>query len=250
MKKAVFASDFDRTLYFYSRDPQITEEDIYAVRKFQRNGFLFGLNTGRSFKTVPPALNGAVEPDFYATCSGAYILDKDLKQIHKEVMDRDLFIELCREYRDSGVLIVHACDETWLNAPGFVTSRHFDYPEEIEGDVNGVSVRTDEAFELAEKVRKKYGDLVSVFPNRNVLDITVHGCSKGSSIAVLKEYYHADIIFAAGDDWNDIPQIRAADVGFAFTWSDEEIRKSAAYVVDSLKQALDIAERIASESAK
>ncbi len=249
MKKIVFASDFDRTLYFYSRDPQITDEDIYAVKKFQRDGYLFGLNTGRSFGTVPPALNGAVDPDFYATCSGAYILDKDMKQIRKKVMERDLFISICRDFKDAGVLIVHACDDTWINEEraGSV-SRYFDDPQKITGEVNGVSVRTAEPFELAEKVREKYGDLVSVYPNRNVLDITVHGCSKGSSISFLKDYYQADLIAAAGDDWNDIPQIKAADIGFAFTFSPEEVRNSADYIVENLKQALDITERISSEN--
>ena len=49
MKKKVFASDFDGTMYFYKApDPdKLPAANVEWIRRYQQAGHLFGLCTGR-----------------------------------------------------------------------------------------------------------------------------------------------------------------------------------------------------------
>ncbi len=81
MKKKVFASDFDGTLYFYKADVKLPPESVEKIKEYQAAGHLFGLCTGRQVGGLTPFIGGIVSPDFYITSSGANIVDRDLQPL-------------------------------------------------------------------------------------------------------------------------------------------------------------------------
>ncbi|MBR4132542.1 MAG: HAD family phosphatase, partial [Oscillospiraceae bacterium] len=88
MKKKVFASDFDGTLYFYKADVKLPPENVEKIREYQQAGHLFGLCTGRQVGGLTPFITGFVEPDFFITSSGANIVDRNYQPIRKLGVDR------------------------------------------------------------------------------------------------------------------------------------------------------------------
>ena len=71
-----FASDLDGTLCesdWETRTQTIDPVDIEAVRRYQQEGGLFGVCTGRAFVAAAEPLEGLLEPDFYIVTTGAQI---------------------------------------------------------------------------------------------------------------------------------------------------------------------------------
>ena len=86
----ILASDFDNTLFFrdFRNDGEgyIKKTDIEKIEDFQAKGNLFGLCTGRALFDVFFDAKDIISFDFYILASGAVILDKDYKTLHKAVI--------------------------------------------------------------------------------------------------------------------------------------------------------------------
>ena len=80
----IFASDFDNTLFYHQgENGYIRKEDIEKIEQFQAVGNLFGLCTGRALFDVFFDAKDIIDFDFYIHVSGALILDKNYKILHK-----------------------------------------------------------------------------------------------------------------------------------------------------------------------
>ena len=55
----------------------------------------------------------------------------------------------------------------------------------------------------------------------------MHGADKGSSVLRAKELVKAHTLVCAGDYENDIPMIRAADIGYAVGDAQENVKAAA-----------------------
>ena len=108
--------------------------------------------------------------------------------------------------------------------------------DEVEGDIYGLSMnaKTDE------NARKVCLDIEEHFPeltahqNKEFIDITEKGCSKGLGILKLEE------VAGIGDSYNDIPMLETVDHSFTFPTSPESLTSIVDDVVDSVEEALDI----------
>ena len=252
MKKKVFASDFDGTLYFYKAEDarKLPPENVEKIREYQAAGHLFGLCTGRQVGGLTPFITGFVDPDFYITSSGANIVDRDLKPIRKLGVDPRVAQELI----------------DWLNPKGFRLTldiegdicvfKEMDYPGKYyvikgvadapKGLIHQVSVHTeslDDAASYAKQINEKYGDYVNAFQNVIEIDIAPKGCSKGNGVNVLKEYmkeHWGDVVlYGIGDSINDLPLIEASDVSYTFPYAPKEVQARATKVVETIVDALE-----------
>ena len=70
----ILASDFDYTLYI--KDDDIMQKNVDAIRRFIKNGNLFGIVTGRNYSSIKVLLNQYDIPYHYLVCQdGAKIFD-------------------------------------------------------------------------------------------------------------------------------------------------------------------------------
>ena len=252
MKKKVFASDFDGTLYFYKApDPdKLPQANVEAVRRYQEAGHLFGLCTGRQVGGLTPFITGLVEPDFYITSSGANIVDRKLQPIYKRGVDRKIADAIVRQMNPRGYRLTldiegDICVFAKMDYPGFyyVISGVDDAPQ---GLIHQVSIHT-EALEEAEAVsaaiNREFGDSVEAFQNVIEVDIAPKGCSKGKGVERLREYYrekYGDItLFGIGDSINDLPLLRAADVSYTFPYAPKVVQDAADFVFPTIVDALE-----------
>ncbi len=252
MKKKVFASDFDGTLYFYkAADPdKLPQANVEKIREYQAAGHLFGLCTGRQVGGLTPFITGLVKPDFYITSSGANIVDRDLKPILKRGVDRDVADALVRELRPKGFRLTldiegDICVFNKMDYPGkyYVISGVDDAPE---GLIHQVSVHTEsleDAAAYAKSINERYGDKVQAFQNVIEIDIAPKGCSKGKGVEYLREYMREQwgdvVLYGIGDSVNDMPLIEASDVSYTFPYAPETLQKRADHVVATIVDALD-----------
>ena len=252
MKKKVFASDFDGTLYFYKAEPErkLPPENVEKIREYQAAGHLFGLCTGRQVGGLTPFITGFVKPDFYITSSGANIVDQNFQPILKRGVDKDVADAIVKEMLPKGYRLTldvegDICVFAKMDYPGkyYVISGVDDCPP---GLIHQVSVHTEsleEAAANAAMINKKFGDKVQAFQNVIEIDIAPKGCSKGKGVEFLRDYMKSKwgdiVLYGIGDSVNDLPLIEASDVSYTFPYAPEELQKRATKVVPTIVDALE-----------
>lgn len=248
--KKVFASDFDGTLYFYKAEIKLPPESVKKIKEYQAAGNLFGLCTGRQVGGLTPFITGYIAPDFFITSSGANILDKDLKEISRQGIDRQTASAIVKEMNPQRHKITldidgEICVFSHMDYPGkyYVISCVEDAPK---GLVHQVSIHTDrpeEAAVAAAHINRLYGDTVEAFQNVAEVDIAPGGCSKGKGIEILRDYLHRHFgectLYGIGDSINDLPLIEAVDVSYTFPYAPKELQEKATKVVENICEALD-----------
>ena len=244
-----FASDFDGTLCHSDWktgaehfDPAVLD----AVRRYQAAGGLFGICTGRPLPSVRESLKGILDLDFYIVTTGAQVLDKDLRPLLERTIERELAIELYERYTAfDEVITVVVSESGFLSvgrelSPGIRTVPSFD---QVTGKLFGISFEshTNEplAHQVSEDVNRRYAGRVEGFQNLGSVDVVAAGCSKGAGVQVVREALGVGCVAGAGDSYNDLPLLGAADVSYTFHSSPQEVRDAATCVVADLAEALE-----------
>ena len=234
----VLASDYDGTLLF-------KEGDLKKIKEFQKAGNLFGLCSGRPFKGIYEFCKPYIDFDFYILCTGALVLNKEREVIYKSTISKHLLHEFYDRYQKNYDIFIQANMQiyTFLKEDlGSMVRQVITSLDEVEGDIYGLSMnaKTDE------NARKVCLDIEEHFPeltahqNKEYIDITEKGCSKGLGILKLKELLHLEEVAGIGDSYNDIPMLETVDHSFTFPTSPESLTSIVDDVVDSVEEALDI----------
>ena len=248
--KKVFASDFDGTLYFYKAEVKLPPENVEMIRRYQAQGHLFGLCTGRQVGGLTPFITGLVEPDFYITSSGANIVDRNLQPIRKRGVDRGCADAIVRELLPKGYRLTldvegDICVFAKMDYPGkyYVISGVDDAPK---GLIHQVSVHTEsleDAAAVSASINARYGEFVEAFQNVIEVDIAPKGCSKGKGVEFLREYmreqYGEIKLYGIGDSINDLPLLDASDLSYTFPYAPSVVQQRATKVVDNICIALE-----------
>lgn len=242
-----FASDFDGTIYFVKNDQKMKTEDVEAIRAFQNKGNLFGVCTGRSLHGIVKAKGLEADFDFFILANGARILDKNLNEIHRKTIERDVLIKTYETMTDFGVgdIVIHANETVYTFGKGLPLQIHIESFDEIEGDnIFGISTFAgyDKAHELAEKINRDFEGKLIAYVNKSIVDVVSYGSSKGNAVKFIKDYLNIDEIAGIGDSFNDVPMFDAADVSFTFESSHEDVKEKADYIVETAADAIRIFE--------
>lgn len=250
MKKKVFASDFDGTIYFYLADVKLPPENVEKVKEYQEAGNLFGFCTGRQVGGLTPFIGGLIDPDFYITSTGANIVGGHGEDIYRRGIDRDIVDQICD-------MVDKTQHRISIDINGVINVfEEMDYPGEyhvitgmkdaMPGLVHQVGIHNEtveEATALAKEINEKFGDYVNAFRNVIEVDVAPKGCTKGKGVERLREFYkekYGDIkLYGIGDSINDIPLLEASDVSYTFPYAPKEVQDIATKVVDTIVDALE-----------
>ncbi|MDO4807572.1 MAG: HAD hydrolase family protein [Coriobacteriales bacterium] len=242
-----FASDFDGTL---CQSNWITREEYFdpavldAIKRYQEAGGLFGVCTGRPLLGVTQSVKGILDLDFYIVTTGAQVLDRNCKPIFERVINIDVAQQIYERYVADDMFFLAATDDGLINVGRTLVQGMPIVASlgEIEDRVLGVSLECHENEQLArrtcEDLNRVFGDLVDGFQNLGSVDVVAKGCSKGSGVRVVREAFGVATVAGAGDSYNDLPLLRAADVSYTFHESPQEVRDAATCVVANLAEAL------------
>ena len=220
--KKVFASDFDGTLYFYKAEVKLPPESVEKIKEYQAAGNYFGLCTGRQVGGLTPFIGGFFEPDFWITSTGSNIIDKDMKEIRKLFVDRDVIDRIVKDVKPRG------------NITGM--------DDAPQGMVHGVGIHCEtleEAAALTAEINEKYGDYLNAFQNVIEVDIAPKGTSKGEAISVIRKHFGDCKVYGIGDSLNDLPLLLASDVSYTFPYAPKEVQEKVTKIVDTIVDALE-----------
>lgn len=243
-----FASDFDGTLYF-GWEEGIRVHDQKSIRRFQKQGHLFGLCTGRPLVGIDDMMYDKVDPDFYILTSGAVILDRQQKIIYEQVIDKHVVQKICETLCQDYMICIQANLKAYTFNQN--STEHYQIKiksvSDIEGDhIYGISFHAyseENAQKVVADIQKQFGDEVNAFYNVQYVDIVKKGCSKGAALHILKDHLHLQTMCGIGDSYNDIPMLESVDKAFTFHHSPTIVQSHATHLVDSISEAIDIIEK-------
>lgn len=229
----LFVSDYDGTL---NRGGGVTREDLDAIRTWKSRGNLFGVATGRDFKSFASVWGKIlVCPDFIVGSGGP--------QIYTGVGNR--IIDLGADGQDvpaiadliirRGGKIVHFMSGTQR----YIVALDGVFPEgkkDIYVPVNAIPApdrvhsintyfdTTEQAIAFCREVNMLYGDRFTAFNNTCCGDIVPKDCGKMQGIAAYIEYagIEPEEVITAGDSGNDIEMLTRY-TGYAPESADEEV---------------------------
>lgn len=238
----VLASDFDGTLLF---DDQFRDDDLKKIKEFQQQGHMFGLCSGRPFQGIQTVCHDLIDFDFYILCTGALVLNKNHEVLFKSTITHELLERFYQHYQDQYPIFIQANFKIYtfetLQVNGIVRE-HISSLDEVNGDIYGLSMNAfndENARCVCQEIEQLFPELTA-HQNKEFIDITEKGCSKGLGIQKLKEAFHIQDIAGIGDSYNDIPMLETVDHSFTFHDSPDSLKEIADDIVDSVAQALGI----------
>lgn len=254
MAKILF-SDLDGTLI--EKGEPTSGMNFELMKKMQEQGHFIALCTGRNHIDIQPVLNKMHIPyDYLVLCNGSYIEDKAGNILFEEHISKEV---------GQGVL------RSALNHPDIVAAFCYDLgcPVLIDGetkilDIDGLKDSADDFYTLLDKAERFYmlslhhKDLsvdiikevakeiseryeeIDTHLNQQYIDVAPRGHSKGTGMNKLISLLdNIECSYAIGDSFNDLPMIKAADVGATFTYAVPEIQEEADKVVHYVYELIE-----------
>lgn len=256
----VFVSDLDGTLI--DKNENVAEADIQAISKWQSDGNLFVVATGRGKHSIDLLKRNNIFPNYFICATGSIVFDHRGHVIHEEKFSRDILKKVidileaidCCDY----ILDITNDDISY----GKIDKGHFfehinrsDFQcRSITDDVlEHVSIMKifvcfkddDLAIKYQSYFKEKFPYIDVYHADFKCLDIVVKGVSKLSALLRLMEIVNLSInnVVCIGDEENDFLMIKEAAVGFCMEKCNEKLRDVATYSVSNVADAFKVINR-------
>ena len=246
-------TDLDGTLLFAKNGKrEFREEDLEAIKNFQRNGNLVVVNSGRTVGWLIEPLEAHVPWDYLIASSGALIagrsnvLTDGIEVIAGHPISRETIEELIvragknRSFTFQTMHHVYTMNSTKVyGLPTIPVEQFNDIPDAIYG-ISLHFESEEEAGNFADWFHKEQMKGIACYQNKEDIDMVAEGCSKGTGIEELREYLQISLekCYAIGDSYNDIEMLKAMPHSFTFRGSAEKVRENASYLVDSVAEMI------------
>ncbi|WP_298652733.1 Cof-type HAD-IIB family hydrolase [uncultured Proteiniphilum sp.] len=243
MVKAIFF-DIDGTLVSFKthRIPDSARKSIEMIRK---KGIKVFIATGRHFSVINNLDN--MEFDGYITMNGCYCLQGTDTVIFKKSIDRsdvNRFIDYLQQEREFPCLFVEE-HKLSLNYIDEEMKFLMNLLKQDMAPMNNLDYYRDkELFQLTAFFKdSQEEEVMSLLPNCSAMrwyptfaDVIVKGVDKGVGIDQFCDYYGFSLeeTMAFGDGGNDIEMLRHAGTGIAMGNANDDVKRAADYVTDSV----------------
>ena len=251
-KIKLIALDIDGTIM--DRGFNISKGVKSAIKKAIDNGIHVILATGRMYSaTVPIAAElGLVTP--LVVYQGSLIQEfheSDRILLHY-TMPENISLQLVKDLRSYGIQVnAYLNDNLYVENVSPILTEYaskrnipvykidsFDSIENFEPTkVMGIDYDISLIDKLKNELREKYGVTINITKSTpNFCEFVNNKCSKANSILYLAERFGIEKsqIMAVGDQENDMEMLEIAEIGVAMGNADEELKKIADYVTDTV----------------
>lgn len=256
MIKHIFC-DLDGTLYHNG----ISDEDAKAIEEIEKEGVLFHVATGRVFKQAYKMLSDKIKLNGYFICeNGSFIFDKDKNLIFKETIDDYLVKKIINRFdsdlahlylKYNGDVILSGGEEAFSNyTMDYILDKEIFKKESFDnlvGNVGIVSDNMDELKRLEYYYKSEFGEVCDIYlSGPYTLNIVPNHVSKRHGIEHICKQHNIslDEIATMGDSPNDICMLKNIKYSFAMDKSNEEVKESASYVVNNVRDAIEVIKKI------
>lgn len=259
--KKLFVTDLDGTLLKIGNELSkgVSEENRLALSLFVNKGNYVALASARPVNYIVEMEKQLGFKPFFIGDNGSSIAYNDT--IIKHYLDNQIYYEIAKMIDDLNInatLIYHSYDNTYYRdrdhyPNNYLNPHHNPSIFDRHQIINNVEKLKCKSLSLLidPKNMKKYRDLLkdvfkdkaSVFSSDiDFININPLNCSKGNGVLKLVEELNINInnVAAIGDSDNDISMLDICTNSFCMDHSDDEVKKHAAFIVSSVKDAVEL----------
>lgn len=254
------ASDFDGTLY---RNNKISTEDLDALKKLKKKNNKVILATGRSLKELKIILASYSFPyDYLVLCNGAMILDKNNKEISKNIISNETRKAIINKFYNIGNALIYYdtghgikiienksvdtshMEGNFLNENGEIITLEEALTDDSDCEIMSI-FSTNNSIENSERIKEllleNHSNDIEAFRNSFFVDIVSKGCSKGNALINVLEMENStvDHIYCIGDSMNDITMFNITPNSYTFNYTEEVVKKHATHLVDNVFEVVE-----------
>ena len=259
MRIRLAAVDLDGTLL--NSKKEIAPDDLRALHAAAEKGTVIVPATGRPFYGIPEEIRSLGYINYFITCNGAAIYDRNEYCLLESAMDTALSEELVRRLGELDISI-----DTYIGGRAYRSRSSMKMIDELElsdelkefirttrvqvDDLPGYIVRNNSRVQKmtlnfkkapdgtltdrsnTAKLLSEYSDIEVVSGGERDLEITLKGVSKGSALKYLSELTGTppEEIMAIGDSENDLAALKFAGTGVAPENSEQCVLDSAGFI--------------------
>ncbi len=248
-KPIVLFSDIDGTLV--SHDMKISERDRSAIGQLMAGGHFFALATGRGRTNAEFHMKN-LETNFPAIfANGSLLYDRRKSQVllqhEMETGQLEELFGLMKRYYPQIMIQIYTADAIYLitdnPADDPRVSNHQPYERIQFSEIKGMKCNKvlfgmqdencDGGRDIADGyVREHLTELRVVKSQSKYIELTPAMVSKGRMLEYVKEHTDA-LIAVAGDYYNDIEMMQAADISYTLSTSPDEVIEAADEVLET-----------------
>ena len=241
MKRKVFASDFDNTLHFLDG---FHKKDIEAIERFQKEGNLFGLCTGRSLMGSLELTDGVISFDFLITVTGACIFDGSKKVLYRKTVKKESWERFLKKYEPLYHPVLNTGYQIYSHYEDYGKIEDYSSLDDFKEGLCGVSFYAGkDSDQVRLEINKEFDGEIEAYANGPFIDAIPYGCSKGQGIQELKKILPVEEIAGMGDAKNDLPLLKETHPSFTFPSSPLEVKSVVTAVVPSIADAIAFVEK-------
>ncbi len=225
----ILASDYDGTLNFGGID----KEKCDAIEKWQKNGNLFGIVSGRSLDGLKMLISGKENPknlvktgkteaykcDFLIANNGAVICDGKMNVLTQTKCSSDIIVPLIKVLFEQNCPLACVCgsiyDDTYIKPDKehceddeFILDNMPSFP--FFNQISTILETDSEAADVVEILRERFGDRLNPLRNGRCIDIVPQGVNKTTGIYSFLNTIGAkkEDVITVGDNINDADMIK------------------------------------------
>lgn len=251
----ILISDYDDTLFI---DGKVSEENITAIKKFQDEGNLFIVGTGRHLDSIfEEADKYGFSPDFFIGNNGNTITDKDKNILYLANFDNGLAKDIVKYFDDnlSNKVYFLAADNGYNFGPKIYNegceflalSGKDDDKNDINRYINeplaamfGKAIVDSDAGPIVKELNDAFSGRAMFFHNDPYIDIVEEHNDKGTAIKWLVENFDFDEskIHSVGDGLNDLSMLKPYK-GYAMKNAVDGLKKEIKDTTDSVADLIN-----------
>lgn len=250
----LLASNYDGTLCYGKK---VMAEDSNAIRKWQKEGNLFAIVTGRSKESLEKYLEkDGLEPDFLVTNNGMIIFDRDSNLIESNYLDYVTAIDIMYIAKETPGVASYVVNDGYhrhriVVDPDIKDVRYPTMkPDLSEEEVMNLSnfsqivismIGTERAEAFAEEMNLFFDEGIVAYANNYCVDVVAKGISKGTGLEFVANYADIDMddVYVIGNLNKDVPMLSITENRAAFFTAPDSIKQMCPKEYMSVYQMVD-----------
>ena len=227
--KKIIISDYDQTFYINDED---IEKNKIAVAKFEKQGNIFTIATGRSyfdFKNKVNAYN--INYNYVILNHGATIIDGKDNVIYNFTIDDNIIPKIKNELHIEKVIKYFCCSE--------LESR-VDFEHKNLTKIHVKYNTKEEAIEINKILNNKFSEYInSYYISDSIVEIITSKTNKSNAIKLILKIFNIDEknVYTIGDGFSDIKMIQDFN-GYCMVESVEELKNIAIKQYNSVSELI------------
>ena len=254
MSGKLLASDYDGTLKYKDI---VTREDRESLARWQSEGNLFVINTGRSLESIlQEAGKNDIHPDYFITNNGGMGFDREKRMLFSSFLDPVMSLDIIYLSHGTEGIVSYVVNDGILRHriivnPELTDKRYpFLKPDMSEEELMKlnryaqfvISMNTEQdAARLAEKINERFPSLVEAYANKYACDIVPRGVSKAEGLDRIRKITGIPLrdTYTIGDADNDIPMMKYTPNGCCMADAPEEIRSQIRHIRRNISDLIE-----------